>query len=133
MLPCPVDFNAVGGTPPTLWNRWGSDPLRRRMAAAIDAFASASRCYHAHVRTTLRIDEDLFRELKKRASREGLSLSELVNLALRQRFATEKRPRRPFRQKTRDLGRPTFDVTKANARAAELEDEEILRKVAGSS
>lgn len=85
------------------------------------------------MRTTLRIDEDLFRELKKRASREGLSLSELVNLALRQSFATEKRPRRPFHQKTRDLGRPAFDVTKANAKAAELEDVEILRKVAGSS
>jgi len=84
------------------------------------------------MRTTLRIDEDLFRELKKRASREGLSLSELVNLALRQSFATETRPRRPFRQKTRDLGRPAFDTTRANATAAELEDEEILRKVAGS-
>lgn len=85
------------------------------------------------MRTTLRIDEDLFRELKKRASREGLSLSELVNLALRQSFATERRPRQPFRQKTRDLGRPAFDVTKANAVAAGLEDEEVLRKLVGSS
>jgi antitoxin component of RelBE/YafQ-DinJ toxin-antitoxin module len=85
------------------------------------------------MRTTLRIDEDLFRELKKRANREGLSLSELVNLALRQSFATEKQPRRAFRQKTRDLGRPAFDVTKANAKASELEDAEVLRKVAGSS
>jgi antitoxin component of RelBE/YafQ-DinJ toxin-antitoxin module len=85
------------------------------------------------VRTTLRIDDDLFRELKKRASNEGLTLSELVNLALRQSLVSEKRPRRVFRQKTRDLGRPAFDVTKANAVAAELEDEAILRKLAGSS
>ncbi len=85
------------------------------------------------VRTTLRIDDDLFRELKKRASREGLTLSELVNHALRQSLGTEKRPRRAFRQKTRDLGRPSFDVTKANAVAAELEDQDIVRKLAGSS
>lgn len=56
-----------------------------------------------------------------------------MNLALRESFATEKRPRRPFRQKTRDLGRPTFDVTKANAVSAELEDAEILRKISGPS
>jgi antitoxin component of RelBE/YafQ-DinJ toxin-antitoxin module len=85
------------------------------------------------MRTTLRIDDDLFRELKERASSEGLTLSELVNLALRQSLSTEKRPRRVFRQKTRDLGRPSFDVTKANAVAAELEDQDILRKLAGSS
>jgi len=84
------------------------------------------------VRTTLRIDDDLLCELKKRASREGLTLSELVNLALRHGLATPKRPRRLFRQKTRDLGRPSFDVTKANAVAAALEDEAALRKLAGS-
>ena len=86
-----------------------------------------------NMRTTLRIDDDLFRELKKRATSEGLTLSELVNLALRQSLSTEKRPRRVFRQKTRDLGRPSFDITKANAVAAELEDQDILRKLAGSS
>jgi hypothetical protein len=84
------------------------------------------------MRTTLRIDDDLFRELKKRASRDGLTLSELVNLALRQSLRSEERPRRAFRQKTCDLGRPAFDVTKANAVAAELEDQAILRKLAGS-
>lgn len=85
------------------------------------------------MRTTLRLDDDLFRELKKRASREGLTLSELVNLALRQRLQAEKRPHRIFRQKTRDLGRPSFDVTKANSVAAGLEDQAILSKLAGSS
>jgi len=84
------------------------------------------------MRTTLRIDDDLFRELKKRANRKGLTLSELVNLALRQSLRTEERPLRAFRQKTRDLGRPSFDVAKANAVAAELEDQAILRKLAGS-
>ena len=85
------------------------------------------------MRTTLRIDDDVFRELKKRATTEGLTLSELVNLALRKSLTTEKRPRRVFRQKTRDLGLPSFDVTRANAVAAALEDEAILGKLASSS
>jgi antitoxin component of RelBE/YafQ-DinJ toxin-antitoxin module len=85
------------------------------------------------MRTTLRIDDDLFRELKNRARTEGLTLSEIVNLALRQSVAADKRPRSIFRQSTRDLGRPSFDVTRANAVAAALEDEAILGRLASSS
>jgi len=85
------------------------------------------------MRTTLRLDDDLLLELKKPADEQGLTLSEVVNLSLRQSLTTTKRPRRPFRQKTRDLGRPSFDVTNANAVAAVLEDQTILRKLAGSS
>jgi Arc/MetJ family transcription regulator len=84
------------------------------------------------MRTTLRLDDDLLAELKKRAEREGLSLSELVNLALRQGLASARRRRgRPFRQKTRELGAPSFDVARANAVAAALEDEEVLGKLGG--
>jgi len=84
------------------------------------------------MRTTLRIDDDLLRELKSRAADEGLSLSDLVNVVLRQSVAEPRRPRRAFKQKTRNLGRPAFDITKANAIAADLEDEAILRKVGRS-
>jgi antitoxin component of RelBE/YafQ-DinJ toxin-antitoxin module len=84
------------------------------------------------MRTTLRIDDDLLRELKTRAANEGLSLSDLVNLVLRQSVAEPPRPRSPFKQKTRDLGRPAFDITKANAIAADLEDEAVLRKIGRS-
>ena len=85
------------------------------------------------MRTTLRIDDDLLRELKTRAADEGLSLSDVVNLVLRQSVAAPPRPRRPFKQKTRNLGRPAFDVTKANAVVADLEDEAILRKFGRSA
>jgi antitoxin component of RelBE/YafQ-DinJ toxin-antitoxin module len=84
------------------------------------------------MRTTLRIDDDLLSELKSRAANEGLSLSDVVNLALRQSIATPPRPRRPFNQRTRNLGRPAFDITKANAVAADLEDEATLLEVGGS-
>jgi len=83
----------------------------------------------AIMRTTLRLDDDLLTELKKRADREGLTLSEVVNLALRQGLAERRPPRRTFRQKTRDLGGASFDVTRANAAAAALEDEETLRNL----
>jgi antitoxin component of RelBE/YafQ-DinJ toxin-antitoxin module len=85
------------------------------------------------MRTTLRLDDDLLIELKQRANEQGLTLSELVNLALRRSLTRPKRSRRPFRQKTRDLGRPSFDITKANAVAAALEDETLLRRLARSS
>ena len=84
------------------------------------------------MRTTLRIDDDLLRELKSRAADEGLSLSDLVNIVLRQSVTEPRRRRRAFKQKTRNLGRPAFDITKANAIAADLEDEAILRKVGRS-
>lgn len=85
------------------------------------------------MRTTLRLEDDLLRELKKRARQEGRTLSELVNRAIRKSLAADGRPRRVFRQKTRDLGRPSFDVAKANAVADALEDEALLRKLTGSS
>lgn len=83
------------------------------------------------MRTTLRLDDDLLIELKKRADREGLTLSEVVNLALRQGLAERRSAKRTFRQKTRDLGAASFDVTRANAAASALEDAEILRKLGG--
>jgi plasmid stability protein len=85
------------------------------------------------VRTTLRIDDDVFKQLRRRAATEGLTLSALVNRALRQSLSTEKRSRRAFRQKTRDLGRASFDVTRANAIGAALTDETSLARLRNSS
>ena len=82
------------------------------------------------MRTTVRIDDDLLRQIKDRAHRENLSLSKLLNEVLRRGLAREPQRRRPFKQKTHDMGKPLIDLTKANAIAAELEDEAILRKLA---
>ncbi len=84
------------------------------------------------MRTTLRLDDDLFLELKKRASKEGLTLSEIVNLSLRQGMSTQGRGPRVFKQRTRDLGRPSFDITRANAVAGALDDDDAMRKLGGS-
>lgn len=84
------------------------------------------------MRTTLRIDDDLMRDLKRRAQAEHLSLTQLINRLLRRAVqgAGDRRSRRPFRQKTVSMGAPSLDLNKALALAGELEDEEILRKLA---
>jgi hypothetical protein len=85
------------------------------------------------MRTTVRIDDDLLRDLKEQAHREGTSVAKLVNTTLRRGMAARgqagKRPR-PYRQKTYAKGPPKMDITKALALAAAMEDEEILRKLA---
>jgi len=84
------------------------------------------------MRTTVRIDDDLLRQLKDRARREDVSLTRLLNDALRSGLATPlAKPRmKKFVQRTYDMGPPLIDLTKASAFAAALEDEEILRKMA---
>lgn len=88
------------------------------------------------MRTTIRIEDGLMRELKERAVREKSSLTELVNQVLRNGMAADKTnaksSKRKFRQKTYDMGQPRFDVDKALSFAGELEDEEILKVLAAN-
>jgi hypothetical protein len=85
------------------------------------------------MRTTVRIDDDLMIELKARAHAESVSLTRMLNRTLRTGLAQRKpdgqRTRR-FKQKTVSMGRPKVDIDKALALAAQLEDEEIARKLA---
>jgi hypothetical protein len=85
------------------------------------------------MRTTLRLDDDLLIELKKRASEQRLTISQVVNQALRRSLGGARRSRRVFRQETHDLGRPSFDAARANAVSAALDDEATLRKLGRSS
>ena len=85
------------------------------------------------MRTTVRIDDDLLRDLKQRAQRENKSLTRLINQVIRSGMKTtdqSEKPKRRFRQKTHDMGPPLVDLTKALALAAQLEDEEIIKKFA---
>jgi hypothetical protein len=84
------------------------------------------------MRTTFAIDDDLLRDLKRRAQEERTSLTKLVNNLLRKAVngpAPSATPKKPYREKTYSLGRPLVDMTKALALASELEDEEIIRKM----
>ena len=85
------------------------------------------------MRTTLRIDDHLLAELKRRAREQGLSLTSLVNRVLRRGLeATEAKlgPRRKYREKTVSMGRPALNLDKALAHAVALEDEAVVEKVA---
>lgn len=83
------------------------------------------------MRSTVRIDDDLMVELKAKAETEGISLTRMLNRALRAGLASPKRAemRRPFKQNTFRLGAPRVGIDKALALAAALEDEEIARKM----
>lgn len=85
------------------------------------------------MRTTVRIDDDLLRQLKHRAHAEGTPLTRLINRVLRTGMTAggaEHKPRRPYREKTFDMGEPKANLDKALALAAALEDEEIRQKLA---
>lgn len=84
------------------------------------------------MRTTVRLDDELIEQLKARARKEKLSLTRLLNRALRDGLRASKggRPQKPrFKQKTHAMGAARVDLNKALALAAALEDEEILREL----
>ena len=65
-----------------------------------------------HMRTTLVIDDLLFRELKKRAAEERRSLSAVTQEVLRRGLTRSEPARRPKRVKLRSfaMGRPAVDL-----------------------
>lgn len=82
------------------------------------------------MRTTLRIDDDLLRELEKRAARERVSLSKLANEILRRglRAPVQESPS-TFEQPTFAMGPARIDLTKALSVADLLEVDEVSRRL----
>lgn len=79
----------------------------------------------------MRIEDDLLEEIRQRAERDKVSLTRVLNDALRAGLKAGRSVparRRRYREKTFALGSPRVDLRKALAVAAALEDEEILRK-----
>lgn len=84
------------------------------------------------MRTTLNIDDDLLRKLKREAERSRTSLTECVNRVLA--LGLERRhpatARKPYRQRTFAMGFPPIgSMDKALQLAAALEDEETVREL----
>jgi hypothetical protein len=85
------------------------------------------------VRTTLRIDDDLLAELKRRARRHNLSLTKFIDRVLRRGLReVDARPktRSRYRERTFSMGRASYNLDKALALAAALEDEAVVEKLA---
>ncbi len=82
------------------------------------------------MRTTVTLDDDLERSLRDRARERDVPFKQVLNDAIRVGLGSAGRPARRYRMKPRALGsRPGVDLTKALTLAAELEDEEALRKL----
>ena len=85
------------------------------------------------MRTTLRIDDDLMRELRARSHDEKVSLNQMINRLLRHGLATARqgsKPAKRYREATISMGQPVVNLDKALSLASSLEDEEVVSKMA---
>ena len=82
------------------------------------------------MRTTVTIDPDVQALLRKAMRERGEPFKQVLNAAFREGLrGGERKPAKPFRQRTFDLGRPLVDLTKALLLAAELEDASTVSRV----
>lgn len=83
------------------------------------------------MRTTVTLDPDLAHKLRAVAHERGISFKDALNGALRRGLAdSPERGSRPYRLPVRPLGlRPGVDLEHALRVAADLEDEETVRKL----
>jgi hypothetical protein len=85
------------------------------------------------MRTTLTLDPDVAADLKRRARKTGKAFRQVLNDAVRAGLrAQDTPPARPYRLKPVSMGGPLpgVNLDKALQLAADLEDEEIARKLA---
>lgn len=80
------------------------------------------------MRTTVTLDPDAEALLRRRMRERGLSFKQALNDAIRAGLTGAGGAEEPFRTETADLGLPTVNLDRALQLAADLEDEELLRK-----
>jgi hypothetical protein len=82
------------------------------------------------MRTTLTLDSETEALLRRRMAETGASFKRVVNDAIRAGLSAEGQEREPYRLRPKALGQPMVPLNKALQFAAELEDDEITRKLA---
>lgn len=106
----------------------GSPRARRFEGACI---VMSLDCYLDDMRTSVTLEPDVAAQLKRLMREKGLSFKDALNQALRAGLSGPTATGRPVRFPTYAMGQhPGVDLTKALRLAAELEDEEIARKLA---
>jgi hypothetical protein len=84
----------------------------------------------AAIRTTVTLDPDVAAQLKALARQRNQSFKVVLNNTVRAGLAAERGGRRPFKVEPLRMGLlPGVDLTHALQMAADLEDEEIIRKL----
>lgn len=81
------------------------------------------------MRTTVTLDPDVARLLEEAKARSKRPFKQVLNDALRAGLTRPPVRVPPFKQRVFSLGRAKVDLTKANALAGELEDQEIAARV----
>jgi predicted transcriptional regulator len=83
------------------------------------------------MRTTVTLDQDVAAKLQHAARERGVSFKAALNEAVRAGLDSERRSARPYRMRSRPMGvRRGVDLDRAGRLAGELEDAEIVRKLA---
>ena len=83
------------------------------------------------MRTTVTLDPDVDQLLRKVIRERNVSFKDAINEAIRAGLKKERVRQRPYKQKTFPMGPARyFQWEKALQAAAELEDEETIRKMA---
>ena len=80
------------------------------------------------MRTTVTLDPDVQRLLKDAEHRSGRPFKQVLNDAVRAGLGRNGTKAPAFKQRVFSLGRAKVDLTKANALAGELEDQDTARK-----
>lgn len=81
------------------------------------------------MRTTITLEPDADAMVRRLMRERGLTFKQAVNEAIRAGGSTGA-PGAEVRTQTFDMGRPAVPVDKALRLAADLEDEELIRKLA---
>ncbi len=81
------------------------------------------------LRTTVTLDSDVEELLRRAMQERGLSFKAAVNAAIRAGLSTGQAATR-YRMEAQHLGNAAVPLTRALQVAAEMEDEEIVRKLA---
>ncbi|OBA78358.1 antitoxin [Mycobacterium sp. 1164966.3] len=79
------------------------------------------------MRTTVTLDDDVEQLVRRRMAERQVSFKKALNDAIRDGVSGRSEPRR-FVTRTADLGAPAVNLDRALQLAAELEDEELVRR-----
>jgi hypothetical protein len=80
------------------------------------------------MRTTVTLDPDVQRLLEEAQHRSRRPFKQVLNDAVRAGLGRGAAKAPAFKQSVFSLGRAKVDLTKANALAGELQDQDVLRK-----
>lgn len=80
------------------------------------------------MRTTVTLDPDTEQIVRARMKAKGVSFKRALNDAIREGEPVHAKAT-PYVVKPRSMGVPLVDLTKANQRAAELDNADVIRKL----